>query len=130
MTFVDTNYFVRVIENDNKNQVDEIEKLFLLGSKGKEELISSSVVFFEIYWLMKSYYGKKKEDLVTILRNVLAMSFIRWENGQILFEAVEMMKRTNYDLEDAYNLAYARGKKTVGLASFDKKLQMVWKNNG
>lgn len=129
MTFVDTNCFVRIIENDNKTQVGEIEKLFLLGSKGKEELISSSIVFFEIYWLMKRLYGKKKEDLATVLRNVLAMSFIRWESGQTLFEAVEMMKKTNYDLEDAYNLAYARGKKANNMASFDKKLQRVWKNS-
>lgn len=127
MTFVDTNYFVRIIENDNEIQVEGITKLFKRGAKGEEELVSSSVVLFEIYWLMKSYYGKKKEDLVAVLREVQAMSFIKWENEKILTEAVEMMKKTNYDLEDAYNLVYAKKVGASELASFDKRLQKVFK---
>lgn len=126
MTFVDTNYFVRIIENDNKVQVGEIRKLFLKGADRKVDLVSSTVVLFEIYWLMKTYYGKKKDSLVSVLRDVLDMSFIRWESQKILTEAVEMMKKTNYDLEDAYNLVYAKKIGVSELASFDKKLQMIW----
>ena len=96
MTFVDANYFVRYIENDNELQVAEINKLFVKGASGEEELVSSMVVFFEIYWLMKTYYGKKKDDLVAVLRNVLNLSFIKWENQKKLTEAVELMKKTNY----------------------------------
>jgi predicted nucleic-acid-binding protein len=126
MIFVDTNYFVRIIENDNKTQVEEIKKLFLKGADRKVDLVSSTVVLFEIYWLMKSYYGKKKDGLVSVLRDVLDMSFIRWENNKTLTEAVETMKKTNYDLEDAYNLVYAKGIGAHDLASFDNKLQKVW----
>ena len=34
---------------------------------------------------------------------------------------------TNYDLEDAYNLVYAKSVEPDGLASFDSKLQKAWK---
>lgn len=130
MTFVDANYFVRYIENDNELQVAEINKLFVKGASGEEELVSSMVVFFEIYWLMKTYYGKKKDDLVAVLRNVLNLSFIKWENQKKLTEAVELMKKTNYDLEDAYNLVYAKSVKANVMGSFDKKLQRVWTKLG
>jgi len=126
MTFVDTNYFVRIIENDNEVQVREIRKLFSKGMTGTENLVSSTVVLFEIYWLMKTYYGKKKEDLAKVLRDVLDMSFIKWESQKTLTEAVETMRRTNYDLEDAYNLVYAKSVGVNELASFDKRLQKVW----
>lgn len=126
MTFVDTNYFVRIIENDNEVQVEEIRRLFVKGANRKVDLVSSTVVLFEIYWLMKTYYGKKKDVLVAVLRDVLDMSFIRWENQRILTESLEMMKKTNYDLEDAYNLVYAKSVGVDKLASFDKKLQKVW----
>lgn len=128
MTFVDANYFVRYIENDNELQVAEINKLFVKGASGEVELVSSMVVFFEIYWLMKTYYGKKKNDLVAVLRNVFNLSFIKWENQKKLTEAVELMKKTNYDLEDAYNLVYAKSVKASVMGSFDKKLQRVWGN--
>jgi predicted nucleic-acid-binding protein len=130
MIFVDTNYFVRIIENDNEVQVGEVKKLFLKGADGKVDLASSAVVLLEIYWLMKTYYGKKKEDLAKVLRDVLAMSFIKWEGQKTLTKAVEMMKKTNYDLEDAYNLVYAKGAGVSELASFDKKLQRVWGKKG
>jgi len=45
-----------------------------------------------------------------------------------LAKSVEIMKKVNYDLEDAYNLAFARDKKAGSMASFDKKLQRVWKS--
>ncbi|MFZ3068776.1 MAG: PIN domain-containing protein [Microgenomates group bacterium] len=127
MKFVDTNYFVRIIENDNEAQVEEIKKLFLRGAEGLEDLISSTVVLFEIYWLMKSFYGKEKEGLTRVLRDVLAMSFIKWESQKILMDAVFLMKKTNYDLEDAYNLVYAKNSGSEKLASFDMKLQRIWK---
>jgi predicted nucleic-acid-binding protein len=127
MIFVDTNYFVRIIENDDEGQAKKAEKLFLKGAAGEEKLTSSGVVLFEIYWLMKSFYGKKKNDLTMVLRDVLALNFIKWGNGKVLTEAVEMMKKTNYDLEDAYNLVYARSGKADEMASFDIKLQKIWK---
>ena len=128
MTFVDTNYFVRFLVNRESEQGIEAKRMFDKAAGEEIELFSSNVVFFEIYWLMKSFYGQKKEALVTVLRNVLALSFVKWENGKLLAKSVEMMKKVNYDLEDAYNLAFARDKKAGRMASFDKKLQRVWKS--
>ena len=127
MIFVDTNYFVRFFVNGETEQGKLVKKLFEEGASKRAELSSSSVVFFEIYWLMKSIYGKKKDGLFAILRDILAMSFIKWESGKILTEAVELMKKTNYDLEDAYNLIYAKSVGSDELASFDSKLQKAWK---
>jgi len=125
MILIDTNYFIRFIENDNEKQVKIVQDLFLDGIHGKKKLISTTAVFFEIYWLMKSFYKKQKEGLEKVLRDVLDMSFIGWQNGEILTEAVEKMKNTGYDLEDAYNLVYC-GKNKADLATFDKRLMKSW----
>jgi len=53
------------------------------------------------------------------------MNFINWQNGETLTEAVEIMKNTGYDLEDAYNLIYCK-KNKAELATFDKKLTKNW----
>lgn len=126
MIFVDTNYFIRIIENDSEKQVKEAKALFLKGANQEVDLFSSSVVFFEIYWLMKSFYKKEKRELVDVLKMVQDMGFIKWENGKLLVEAVETMEEMEFDLEDAYNLAFARKSGASELASFDKRLVRRW----
>ncbi|KKT72561.1 MAG: hypothetical protein UW68_C0033G0008 [Candidatus Collierbacteria bacterium GW2011_GWB1_44_6] len=125
MILVDTNYFIRFIENDNEKQVKIVQDLFLDGIQGIKKLTSTTPVFFEIYWLMKSFYNKQKKDLERVLKDVLDMNFINWQNGETLTEAVEIMKNTGYDLEDAYNLIYCK-KNKAELATFDKKLTKNW----
>ena len=126
MTFVDTNYFMRFLANRESEQGKMVKKLFEAAALKKVELVSSLVVFFEIYWLMKSIYGKKKGSLQIVLREVISMNFVRWEGQKKLTEAVEMMNKTNFDLEEAYNLVYVKSVKAEVMGSFDKKLQKNW----
>lgn len=125
--FIDTNYFVRFIENDNERHREIVEKLFYKAMDGQIILQSSLAVCFEIYWLMKSHYGRRKEALQEILQNVIDMNFVKWENQELLKLAIGNMSKHNFDLEDTYNLEYAKKNKIENLASFDEKLQKLWK---
>lgn len=56
MMFVDTNYFLRFLLEDNKAQAQKVKQLFETASRGEgEELTTSLVVFFEIYWVLTSF---------------------------------------------------------------------------
>lgn len=123
MIFVDTNYFVRFFLKDVPRQFDEAEKLFLLGAREKEILITSTIVFFEIYWLFKSFYGKTKPEIIEILHKLLNMKFIVLEEKWILEEALVIFSRVSLDLEDCYYLAFMKSQKIKNLKTFDHKLQ-------
>lgn len=122
MIFIDTNYFLRFLLNDVNEQYRKAKKLFESGATGSLELFSSVIVFFEIYWVLTSFYEKKKSEILPILKNLLKMTFIKWENGEILEKAVKIYRMNAIDLEDSYNLIYAKICKVKSFKTFDKKL--------
>lgn len=126
MKFVDINYFLRFILDDNLIQNKKATDLFQSAARGKEKLFTSLVVFFEIYWVLSSFYGKRKLEVFQTLRDILKMSFIRFENRKILEQAVDMAGKINYDLEDSYNLVWAKNHKAKDFLTFDKKITKIF----
>lgn len=122
MRFVDTNYFLRYLLNDIDDQYQQAKELFLAGSEGKVALITSSLVFFEIFWVLRSFYNLNKENCIIALRNILKLSFIQLDERNILTNTVVLFEKTNLDLEDCYNLYYAKSKEVDSFKTFDKKL--------
>lgn len=125
MIFIDTNYFLRFLLNDVNEQHLKAKKLFESGTMGKLGLFSSVIVFFEIYWVLTSFYEKKKTKVLLILKDLLKMTFIKWENGEILDKAVKVCQKNRIDLEDSYNLIYAQINKATSFKTFDKKLEKM-----
>lgn len=123
MIFVDTNYFLRFFIGQPQDQHLEAKALFHKGALGDVELCTSLVVFFEVYWVATSFYAFKREKVTSFLRNMLTMEFIRLENRDILADAVSTYEKTSFDLEDAYNLAYAHSVQVKDFATYDKQLK-------
>lgn len=127
--FVDTNYFLRFLLKDNDQQFNEVEKLFLGAAEGKTELFSSTIVFFELYWVLSSYYGKNKMGLIDILRKILELEYIVFDEREDLYRSLEIFQKENVDLEDSYNLTRALRKGAGELKTFDKKLLKLYQKS-
>lgn len=123
MIFVDTNYFLRFFLGEPYDQASRVKALFQKAARGDVELATSLVVFFEVYWVTSSFYRLEKEKIVEFLQNMLKMEFIHLENRTLLTEATFLFAETSFDLEDAYNLVYARTIRTKEFATFDVKLK-------
>lgn len=123
MIFVDTNYFLRYLLNDIDDQHKQAKELFLAGSEGKVSLTTSSLVFFEIFWVLHSVYNLSREDCIIALNNILKLSFIQMDDRNILMDTVMLFSKTNLDLEDCYNLYFAKLRKVKLFKTFDKKLE-------
>lgn len=123
MIFVDTNYFLRFLLADNLPQHQETKKLFLQAADGKIKLYTSLLVYFEIYWVLTSFYQKNKTSVTNILEELLNLKFLKIDNLVNLRTALTIYKESNLDLEDSYNLAYMKAKKINELKTFDIKLQ-------
>ena len=126
MIFVDTNYFLRFLIDDNFQHAEEAKKLFLDAARGNLELVTSTIVVFEIYWVFKSFYQKSKTDIAEILQKVLGMNFIRLDERDLLQSALDFFKAQNLSLEDCYNLNFALNKRTKIFKTFDAKLAKVF----
>lgn len=123
MIFVDINYFLRFLLADEKNQHGQAKKLFENGATGKIKLFTSLIVFFEIYWVLSSFYKKDKKIISKVLRDLLKMSFIIISERNVLEKALNISQKKNLDLEDSFNLAYAQEKNAESFKTFDKKYE-------
>lgn len=127
MTFVDTNYFLRFLLSDTEAQYQKATDLFLEGADGKVNLITSTIVFFEIYWVLSSFYEKQKTELIEMLEKILNLNFIILRERQILFASLSLFKRITLNLEDCYNLNYAKSESVKNFMTFDQKLSNEFK---
>lgn len=125
MIFVDTNYFLRYLLRDIHEQNLIVENIFLEAFENNTRVISSTVVFFEIQFVLKKYYKKSKGEVIALLMQILKLTFIEFEERQILKESLVLFDKTNLDLEDCYNIYYAKeaGVKSGSFKTFDKKLE-------
>lgn len=121
MIFVDTNYFLRFILQDNKPQYLEAKKLFLEAAKGEIELITSTTVFFEIHFVFKSFYKKDKPFLVEILSKILNLSIV-FPEKQLLQISLSIYEKSVAGLEDCYNIAFSKATGVKEFRTFDIKL--------
>ena len=124
--FVDTNYFLRFILKDNKAQFNEAYELFKTAALGDVKLITSEIVFFEIYWVLESFYSQKKSKHLSVLHKILKMGFVEISNREVLRSALKLYKNVSVELEDCYNIIYAKVNDCDKLASFDKKLLRLY----
>lgn len=127
MIFVDTNYFLRFLVWDVEEQYQEVRKLFEKGVSKESKLFTSLVVFFEIYWVLSSFYQKNKRELTMKLVEILELKFIKIKEREVLEKALKLFEQNNLSLEDAYNLVYSQKNKASGFATFDKKLSRMFK---
>lgn len=120
--FIDTNYFLRFLLKDNEEQFKKILFIFKLAIDKKINLYTSVIVFFELYWVLRSFYKNNKKNCVDLLSKIIKINFIDFENKEIIQEALTLFEKTNLDLEDCYNLSYSKKINIDELATFDKKL--------
>lgn len=126
MIFVDTNYFLRFLLADNHEQSKKVKELFLSAAEGKIQLCSSIIVFFEIYWVLTSYYRRDKSEIISTLDKILALEFIEIDNHSIFLRALDLFRQEIISLEDCYHLAFANSKEVKTFATFDQKLSKIW----
>jgi len=127
MIFVDTNYFLRLLIGDEEAQNRKALALFDNAAAGRTKLFTSLLVFFEISWVLSSFYGKRKGELIVLLEDILNLEFIFLEERPLLEEALQTFRVHSIELEDAYNAAYAKHADANQFATFDGKLEKFWK---
>jgi predicted nucleic-acid-binding protein len=125
MIFVDTNYFLRFLLNDNSVQHQKVKKLFMKAANGDVSLCTSTIVFFEIFWVLENVYQKSKHEVTEILSKLLKLPFLEIDEKLQIKKALMLYEKGTIEFEDYYNIVYAEYKNAHKFASFDKKLQKV-----
>lgn len=118
--FVDTNVVPRLVTADHKAEHLRCKRLFEQAKEGQRQLVTSSLVIFELVWTLGSYYNLSKKEISEIALGLLNFNNLHIEHRDIFYESLLIWSHTNVDFNDAFNYTWARKKKVSNIYSYDK----------
>jgi predicted nucleic-acid-binding protein len=88
MIGLDTNVMVRYLVQDEPRQSSRVNHLIEKATGAGVAFIVSQTTLCEIVWVLKNCYDCSKEDLITMIRQLLRTQQIRIENSSVVGEAL------------------------------------------
>ena len=123
---LDTNYILRFLLDDIKEQSLEVEKLLESALIKKSEIYISIIVQMELIYVLSSFYKESKLEIYKIMKKLYDMNFIGFEYKEIMLESIDKYLDHNISIQDSFLLTLSK-KNTMELKTFDKKLLVVFK---
>src|SRR5688572_17803011 len=99
MLAVDTNVIVRLLTRDNREQVERASGLF-----EQNDIWIAKTVLMETVWVLESVYGFPMTDIVTSVRQLIALPNVRVEDEIGVTRAFSYYQH-GLDFNDALDLA-------------------------
>ncbi len=125
---MDANVLIRFLTGEPPEMADKAERLLQKAQRDGLALRIHPVVVAETVWVLQSFYGRTKAEIIRVLVPLLAEHGLKLEGMGVVFRALELMAETNVDFADALLAETARSR-DEGVASFDadfRKLGVPW----
>lgn len=117
---LDADAAIRFLTEDDPQKADRFEKFLTLG----EKIVLTDVTFAEIYWTLKSFYHFPKQKIIDALEKLITTASIKCSD-ELLYQTLNILKKKNISLIDAYNVAFSRIKNDSRIMSFDKGFDKI-----
>ncbi len=115
MIAIDTNILVRLVTNDNPEQVQRAAKLLQ-----NNEIFVSKTVILELEWVLRFTYDLDRSIILATVQKILTTDNFTVEHSTTIEQALHWYKQ-GMDFADALHLASSLH--TDKFASFDKKFR-------
>ncbi|KKU91995.1 MAG: Nucleic-acid-binding protein contains PIN domain-like protein [Microgenomates group bacterium GW2011_GWA1_48_10] len=119
--FADANIFLRFLLQDVSDQFLAAKGYFDEAKKGEIELVVTSVIFFEVIYVLRHDYGLPKVEIIRLMGSLLSMPFLKFEEEDSLKATLVMWANKNLDLVDCY-LSVKAEEQDAEVLTFDERL--------
>lgn len=119
--FVDANIILRFLTNDIPEQANKFRELLLSRRKGELELFTNEIVFAEIVWTLKSFYGMGSREIKEIVSPIVASDDLQIAHRAMLLNALQDFVEHNVDFNDAYIHAWMEEHDINIIATFNDR---------
>ncbi len=120
MIALDTNVLLRFFLRDDEEQAEAAERLTLQLTLVEPGFISREVLV-EVVWALEYTYRFRREQVATVLTELLNVASVEIECASDVAEAVGGYRRGGADFADRMIAAAARRAGAVPLHTFDRK---------
>jgi predicted nucleic-acid-binding protein len=118
--FVDSNVFLRFYTADDKRQQAAAQEFFFKARDGEIELFCGPPVFFEVAWVLRSYYKISNVDILEMLESMLTIPNLYVYDSDYVKQAIFLARENKQSYADAY-IAVTAKIEQVGVATFNRK---------
>lgn len=119
--FVDTNVFLRFFVKDDPGMFEKSRELFARTEAGEISLVTGEIILAEVVWVLESYYGFNRDEILMVIEAILGTRHLRVINRAMLQEAVGFFREGSMDFIDACALATAGQAGCASIATFDRR---------
>ena len=124
---IDTNVLLGLILKDNQPQLNQIKELLEQAEMGQTGLNCKSISIFEvIFVLLGKSYELEKSEIVAIIKTLLNIPVINFEEVDILNAALDIFLNNGISIIDSFLISSCILKKQ-DFFSFDKKASKTYK---
>lgn len=121
--FLDTNVWLRFYLKDERSQFESCQKIISQIEEGKFRAYTSSIVFLEISYVLRSVYSLPFNDVVKILESILEVRGITILNKTDTRQALDYYKKYKIKFTDC--LIASQLPKDMILVSFDQDFSKI-----
>lgn len=121
--FLDTNFWIRLFLEDNPQQLIICKNLISQIESGEFQPYTSSIVFLEISYVLKSVYNIPFSKIIEILGTILTLRGITVNDKTNTKKAFKFYKKYKIKFTDC--LIASQLKEDMVLVSFDKELAKI-----
>lgn len=122
MIALDTNVLIRLITEDEPQQVKVVQDVMMMAENHKIKIIILSEVLIETVWVLESAYDCSRDEISMYLENILAIETLFFPDFSVIQKAVEQYK-VKGDFADLVIIGQSKNNNAEKLITFDKKLQ-------
>lgn len=101
MIGLNTDILVRYLIQDDKEQAALANNIINKYATKAQSIFINNIVICELVWILTKGYQYEKEQIVTVLRNIILTVEFAFEHQKILREALSEYEKTDLDFSDA-----------------------------
>ena len=125
MAALDTNILVRYLVQDDAQQLSAAKKVIRAAIRSGETLFIPITVTLELEWVLRSNFKFDKEQVTTVLSNLLASVELSFESEPATEIALAFYKQGTADFSDCMHIALAHIAGETPLWTFDRAASKI-----
>jgi predicted nucleic-acid-binding protein len=125
MRNIDSNVFLRFLTTDKEKMPKSLLTFFSKLENGETKVFCLDLVFFQVIFVLKSFYKVEKEEIINKMLNLLSFDGLYMKDKRVIERTLEMWRNHPGDIIDCYIAANMEKSGEKEIVSYDKKIEKL-----
>lgn len=100
MIAFDTNFLVRLVVEDDRRQLAEVQRVLRDAEASGETCLLTDAVLCELEWVLSSLFGATRQEILTAVQRLAAEAIFCFESEDCVRRALDAYEAGSGDLSD------------------------------